>query len=289
MKKISLSTIDFSRLKAEEQVAEMVSAFPKSKKMFAAIRQNDEMHALWDAANYMALRKLHYSDHGRIHGFAAARNALVMLKILKDKGVKTDLIVDKRGDWDDVHLVVMVATLFHDIGNAIHRNQHWITGLILLQNPLDEELRKLYDLVKATFLKVYIFDMIFSHEHLIQKTTMEASIVGLGDYTDITKGRAIGVLSSGKYNIHQIATASIDRVVIKPGKKKAIQIKVELNNSSGIFHVQESLLKNLYSGLLKNHVEIITEVAPRSRKTEKKIIDQIDVLEPSRTEYGFQI
>lgn len=283
------STIDFSRLKAEEQVAQLTAPYPKAKKMYSAILKNHELRALWDVCNYISYKKLLYSDHGPIHGFVSARNALIVLKLLKDSNVPTDLISDKRGDWDDVHLVVMTAALFHDIGNAVHREVHWLTGPILFQHALDEELLKIYSVEQATFLKVYIFNIIYSHEFLVKKVTAEASIVGLGDYTDMTRGRAVGILSSGKYNIHTVSSAAIERVLIVPGEKKPVRIVVELSNSAGIFHIEEYLTKNLLSGVLQNYVEIIAEVIPKNRKTEKRIVTSIDVLEQDRIEHRFQM
>jgi metal-dependent HD superfamily phosphatase/phosphodiesterase len=284
-----IATIDFSRLKAEEQIVQFIADYPKASKIFAAIRKNEELRALWDVCNYIALKKLLYSDHGPIHGFVAARNALVILNLLKKSRILPDLVKDQRGDWDDVALVIMTAALFHDVGNAIHRELHWLTGPIIFQRALDEELRKIYPIEKATFLKVYIFNIIYAHEYITKKVTMEASIVGLGDYTDMTRGRAVGVLGEGKYNIHTVSALAIERVLITPGQKKPIRISVELSNSAGIFHVEEALVKNLLSGTLKDYVEIIAEVVPRGRKTEKKIVTKIDALEQNQMEYRFHL
>lgn len=282
-------SIDFSRVKAEQEIAKQVAAYPKTKQMYAAILKNPELRALWDACNYITLKKLFYSDHGPIHGFVAARNALAILQILKGGKILTDLIRDDRADWDDVHLVIMTAALFHDIGNAVHRELHWLTGPILFQQAIYEELRKIYNVEKATFFKVYLFNIIYSHESNVRKVTMEASIVGLGDYTDMTQGRAVGILNKGKYNIHTVSASAIERVLITPGHKKPIRITVELSNSAGIFHVEEALVKNLLSGTLKDYVEIIAEVVPRGRKTEKKIVTKIDALEQNQMEYHFSL
>lgn len=281
--------IDLSRLKAEEEISKMVANFPKAKRMYNAIRKNIELRALWDVCNYMSYKKLLYTDHGPIHAFVTAQNALKIARILQKKNIATDLIRDKRGDWDDVFLVIITASLFHDIGNAIHRDNHWLTALIIIQHPLEDELRKIYGKGKAVFFKTYIFDCIYSHERTAQKVTAEASIVGLGDYTDITKGRSAGILGQGKYNIHTISSAAIQNVIISPGQKKPVRITVELTNSSGIFQVEESLTKNLLSGVMRNHVEIIATVIPKERKSEEKIISTIDALEQNNMEHGFGI
>ncbi len=284
----NLASIDFSRIKAEQQIHQLISNSPKAQQFYKAALSNEEFRALWDACNYIALKKLFYSDHGPMHGFVTARNALVILEILKNKKILVDLIEDGRGDWDDAQLVIIAAALFHDVGNAIHRELHWLTGPVLLQNALDEELNKIYSKEKATFLKVYIFNIIYSHESFEQKVTMEASIVGLADYTDITYGRSVGILTQGKYNIHTISSAAIQRVLITPGKKKAIRIIVELNNSAGIFHVEEALVKNCFSGLLKEQVEILAQVVPLNRKSEKKIVTSIDALAQEHMEHRFK-
>lgn len=285
----SLSKIDFSRLKAERQLAKLVEPHTKARKFFNLVRENRELRALWELSNYMALSKLKFSDHGPIHGFVTARNAIIMLNILKEKGVETDLLKDKRADFDDVVVVLLGAGLFHDVGNAVHREEHWLTGPILLEDALQEELEKIYDREKAMLMRVMMFSCIYSHESIKQKLTVEASLIGLADYTDMTRGRAVGVFEQGKVNIHTVSSEAIERVLIVPGEKKPIRIMVELNNSSGIFHVEEFLMKNLMSGVLKNQVEVIAQVAPMSRKTEKRIIQCINLMEQWDLEKKFGV
>lgn len=112
----SLSKIDFSRLKAERQLAKLVEPYAKARKFFNLVRENRELRALWELSNYMALSKLKFSDHGPIHGFVTARNAIIMLNILKEKGVETDLLKDRRADFDDVVVVLLGQGFFMMLG-----------------------------------------------------------------------------------------------------------------------------------------------------------------------------
>ncbi len=69
--------------------------------------------------------------------------------------------------------------------------------------------------------------------------------------------------------IHSLSAAAIDAVRIESGEEKAIRIEIEMNNSAGIFQVDELLATKLRATPLEGHVEVIAQV---SGETEKRLL-----------------
>jgi metal-dependent HD superfamily phosphatase/phosphodiesterase len=101
----------------------MLADKPKARKMWDLLKDDLEVNANWDMANYIAVKKLHYNDHGETHVKIVAANALKMLSILLKRKVQPDLVKDHGGDVDDEYLVVLSAALLHDIGNQVFREE----------------------------------------------------------------------------------------------------------------------------------------------------------------------
>ncbi|MEM1990492.1 MAG: phosphohydrolase, partial [Candidatus Bathyarchaeia archaeon] len=113
---------------AERAITELVANQPKARKMWELLKDDPEVNADWDMANYVAVAKLKYNDHGEVHAKIVAANALKMLNLLLDNGILTSVVKERAGDEDDAYLVVLAAALLHDIGNQVHRENHHISG-----------------------------------------------------------------------------------------------------------------------------------------------------------------
>ena len=77
--------------------------------------------------------------------------------------------------------------------------------------------------------------------------TIEAGIVRVADALDMSKGRSRIPYEAGNVNIHSVSAAAIDSVEINESSDKIIQIVITMNNSAGIFQVDE-LLKSKLKG-----------------------------------------
>src|SRR3974377_657196 len=109
---------------ANRSTREIVAPYPKTAQVFESLLADPRVAAQWDLANYMAVVKLGYNDHGPIHAQVVTSAAMQMMQLLHHAGVDFDVVESGAGDWDDAHTVVLAGILLHDIGNQIHRAGH---------------------------------------------------------------------------------------------------------------------------------------------------------------------
>lgn len=104
---------------------------------------------------------------------------------------------------------------------------------------------------------------------------VEAALVGIGDATDMTKGRGRMAYDLGSLSIHTISALSIERVLILKGDDKPIEIVIEMSNSSGIFQVQEILGRKIIGGPLEELISLKATVTPSEVDYDKRIVRSI--------------
>ncbi len=261
---------------AERLISKLVASKPKAKKMWTLLRKDSETKANWDMANYIAVSKLKYNDHGEIHAKIVAANALKMLKLLLDNGVTTSTIREKAGDEDDAYLIVLAGALLHDIGNQVHRENHNVSSVYLAIPLLNRILPRIYGNKEVMYeIRGQILHCIYSHEFEILDLTEESALVGVADGTDMTKGRGRMAFDKGNVNIHTVSALSIEKVEIRRGKDVPIQILIHMNNSAGVFQIQETLGKKITGGPLENYCEVIAMAKPDEPQTDQRIIHRI--------------
>lgn len=64
-----------------------------------ALIDDEEIQAIQDYANNVSIVRLGYNDHGPVHMRTVCRNALKMLKILHQSGIKTSLENEQAGSF----------------------------------------------------------------------------------------------------------------------------------------------------------------------------------------------
>ncbi|MGB9553519.1 MAG: phosphohydrolase [bacterium] len=257
-------------------ILDSLSPFPKALKFFHILEQDLEVRANWDLADFIAVSKLHYNDHGEVHAKVATSSALVMLDLLTKSKVTMDFMEAGGGDLDDEHLIIMASGLLHDIGNQIHREWHNLHGVILATPLLDRLLPEIYpDLEKRTEIRGFILNAIYAHEFEVVDLTKEAALIGIGDATDMTKGRGRMAFELGNVNIHCVSALGIEEVLIVEGKEKPIEILIQMSNSAGIFQVQETLGKKIISSPLKDYISVTAFTAPEELPSDQRIIQRI--------------
>jgi metal-dependent HD superfamily phosphatase/phosphodiesterase len=261
---------------AEKSIKSMISGRTKAKKLWSLLKDDPELNADWDISNFIAVSKLKYNDHGEIHAKIVAANALKMLKLLLDNGVSTSIIKERAGDEDDVYLVVLAGALLHDIGNQVHRENHHMSGVYLAIPLLNRLLPKVYKNKEVMYeMRGHILACIYSHEYEVKDLTEEAALVGIADGTDMTKGRGRLAFDKGNINIHTVSALSIEKVEIEQGKGVPIQITVSMNNSAGIFQVEETLAKKIISSPLESYLAVIAVTKPDKPTTDERIVHQV--------------
>lgn len=267
---------DFIETESLNYIDDSLKNYPKAKEMFNLLVNDGEVRADWDLSNFIAVKKLKYNDHGEVHAKIVCASALKMLDILLEKGIKPDFVKEGGGDEDDEHLIVMSASLLHDIGNQIYREDHPLHSSYLAIPILNRLLPKIYSyLENRTEVRGFILNSIYSHDADIPDLITEAALVGIGDATDMTKGRGRMAYDLGSLSIHTISALSIERVLILKGEEKPIDIIIEMNNSSGIFQVQEILGKKIIGGPLEELISLKAIVTPSEADYDKRIVRSI--------------
>ncbi|MGX9686868.1 phosphohydrolase [Deinococcus wulumuqiensis] len=259
---------------ANQAIQGDLEGYPRALAAYEALRGDPEARAHWDMANYVTMRKLGYNDHGRVHAFITGAASMAITELLLDAGVRPDLMESGVGDADDVFLTVILGTMLHDIGNQIHRTAHEQHGVALALPILERILTPIYpDPFKRTKVRSFILGAINCHDLNPAPLTIEGGITALADGTDITKGRGRKAFSLGSVDIHSISALAVDQVVIRPGRERPVRIDVTMNNSGGIFQVEEVLAPKVIRTPLRPYVEL--RASMRGEGGEEPILSRV--------------
>ncbi len=276
-------------MQAEETIDNIVSKYPRTKRVWDKIRDDSFISAQWDMADYIAVTKMGYNAHGDIHAKVVAANALKMLELLIEAGVQPDIATATQetsewgdlvqsGDLDDAHLIVLLAGLLHDIGNQVNRSDHNLHSEILATPILDTLLTQIFvDERKRGIIRGFILHCIYTHMESLPSYTLEASLVKVADGTDMTKGRGRTPYEMGNVNIHCVSAMSIGEVEIAKGREKPIGITINMTNSAGVFQVEEILYKKLTAGVAGEFIEISAQTVPEKQSIDERIVYKITV------------
>ncbi|MBO3755354.1 MAG: HD domain-containing protein, partial [Candidatus Brockarchaeota archaeon] len=148
---------------AERTIVQLTEGKPKARKIWELIKDDPEVNADWDMANYIAVSKLKYNDHGEVHAKIVAANALKMLRLLLENGVLTSVMKERAGEEDDAYLIVLTAALLHDIGNQVHRENHHVAGVYLAIPLLNRLLPEIYENKEVMYeIRAHILNCIYS-------------------------------------------------------------------------------------------------------------------------------
>src|SRR5688572_32246154 len=88
------------------------------------INADDELYALWLAANVNAVERLGMTDHGPVHVKIVMNIAIKLLRMLVEHGVEPAVVTNYGMTDGEAEVVVMLAALMHDLGMSIHRKDH---------------------------------------------------------------------------------------------------------------------------------------------------------------------
>jgi metal-dependent HD superfamily phosphatase/phosphodiesterase len=251
------------------KLIETVAAFGLSGKAETAMRLlllDEELQAAQEYANTVSIIRLGYNDHGPVHMRTVAMNAMIMLGLLRQKDVKTSLEKDGCGNFEDSLTAVFCASLLHDLGMGIGRQDHELHSAYIAYPILDQIIKEAYgeDIHKRVMIRATAMEGISGHMGTRTIHSLEAGIVQIADGCDMTKGRARIPISLGfapkTAHIHQYSANSIEKVHINSGQEKPIRIDVYMSNESGFFQVEEVLLKKIAESTAKMHLELYAQV-----------------------------
>jgi metal-dependent HD superfamily phosphatase/phosphodiesterase len=261
---------------SDQIVRQIVKDFPKTKRVYESIMSDPRIMAHWELANYIAVVKLGFNDHGPIHAQVVAAAAMQMMQLLHQRGIEFDVVQSGAGELDDAHAVVLAGILLHDIGNQIHRTNHEAFGFALAQPILERHFAPIYpDLDQLQTMIGFTLSTIACHDCNPPPLTMEGAVVAVADATDMTKGRGRVAFDLGKIDIHSVSALAIEAVSIRSGAATPIEIIVSLSNSAGIFQVEEILARKLIVTPLKDYVTIRASAASDYPEVDQRIIHSV--------------
>ena len=154
----------------------------------------------------------------------------------------------------------------HDVGMSIHRSDHEAYSLFLAADKLGGLLARSYDEPERTVVVAESMHAIIGHRRRGEPFTLEAGIVRVADALDLAKGRSRVPFEAGRMNIHSLSAAAVDEVRIEAGEQRAVRIEIAMNNSSGIFQVDELLATKLRGSGLERHVEVVARIDAEHEK-----------------------
>jgi len=227
------------------------------RKVVDRINADIELKTYWRASNVTAIERLGYNDHGPTHIRIVARSALKMLRYLVEAGQEPDIVRSYDMRKEDAEVVVVLASALHDIGHAVHREGHEEYSIALAPEIIKRLLRGIYNEAEMTVVTVEILHAMITHRTDLRPLTLEAGVVRVADALDMEKGRARIPFRAGSVNIHSVSALAIDRVRVTKGDERPIKVEIWMNNSAGVFQIDELLKEKVEKSNIRDFMTIV--------------------------------
>jgi metal-dependent HD superfamily phosphatase/phosphodiesterase len=241
------------------------------EQVVARVEADAELNQLWKCANINAVDRTHLSDHGEIHIRIVAHAALRLLRLLGEKGVQPNIVLNHGLTPEDAEVVVFLGACLHDLGISIHRDDHETYSLFLAYPKARQLLTGIYDEPALTIVVAETLHAVIAHNTDQRCFTIEAGVLKVADALDMSEGRSRIPFEAGQVNIHSVSAQAIKEVKIEPGKERPIRLQITLNNSAGIFQIDELLKRKLRASTIAPYVELIAQI---HEEPERKIVGE---------------
>lgn len=242
---------------------------PKLHRLMELVNADDELYALWIAANVTAMERLGMTDHGPVHVKIVMNIAVRILRLLVERGVEASIVRNYGLAPEDAEVVVALAAMLHDLGMSIQRTDHEDFSLFIAEGKLREFLPHLYDVPTAAIVRSEVLHAIIAHRAGGRPLTLEAGIVRIADALDMAKGRSRIPFEQGSMSIHSVSAAAIEAVTIEPGEEKPVRLSIAMSNSAGVFQLDQLFREKLAGSGLEPYVELEARLAG---ETEKRLL-----------------
>jgi uncharacterized protein len=234
--------------------------------LFEAANVDARLHAWWHMQQVNADR-LDMSDHSWVHIQIVVNIALRLFRLLNRAGVEPVMVSEHGMGRRDAEVVITAACLFHDTGMSIHRTDHEQYSLFLAAGRLPLLLEEIYEEPELTVVMSEALHAVIGHRRRGgEPLTLEAGIVRVADALDMASGRSRVPFETRRPNIHSLSAAAIDAVTIEPGQERTVRIEIAMNNSSGLFQVDELLATKLRGSGIEEHLEVIARIEAEHEK-----------------------
>jgi uncharacterized protein len=253
---------------AEARVRAPTRGNRKLETFLDAVNGDEQVRGWWYMTQVHAER-LGMSDHSWVHMQIVLNISLRVLRLLLRAGVEPAMVADHGMRERDAEVVVAGGALLHDVGMSIHRADHEAYSLFLASGALQRLLADAYKEPERTVVASEILHTIIGHRRRGEPYTLEGGVVRVADALDMAQGRTRLPLDLGHEGIHSISAAAVDEVRISAGEERPVRIEIQLNNSAGIFQVDDLLATKIRGTPLDGRVEVIAKV---EGETEKRLL-----------------
>jgi metal-dependent HD superfamily phosphatase/phosphodiesterase len=236
------------------------------RELIERVNHDDSLKALWHAANVNAVTRLQINDHSWVHIQIVTNIGLKLLRELRRTGVEPGMVRDYGMGQEDAEVVVVLGCLTHCLGMAIHRNGHEEMSLFLAADRLPRLLEGIYDDPESTIIQAEVLQTIISHRSDGEPLSLEAGIVRVADALDMAKGRSRIPFESGRVSIHSLSAAAIEEVSIRSGEGDKVLVEIRMNNSAGLYQVDNLLKSKLRGSGLEPYLEVAAIIEGESEK-----------------------
>ncbi len=249
-------------LSIESKILKRLENNPICLELVNYLFEDEELQMMQEYANNVSIKRLGYNDHGPVHMRQVAGNAIKMLNILQQSGIKTSLEREEIGTFEDSMCAVIIAGLMHDLGMMIGRQGHEDMSALLAQPIIARALEHIFpnDLARRVVIKSMATEAIVGHMSSRKIHSIEAGIILIADGCDMTKGRAripMSINTTPKVgDIHKYSANAITRIGIHHGQRRPIRIDIEMTGDVGFFQIEEVLLTKIESSPAKEYVEL---------------------------------
>jgi metal-dependent HD superfamily phosphatase/phosphodiesterase len=262
-----------ARMTPSEAVRDMRITLPVRgnrtlRELIDRVNRDPSLKGLWHAANVNAVTRLQINDHSWVHIQIVTNIGLKLLRELRRAGVEPGMVKDYGLRQEDAEVVVVLGCLTHCLGMAIHRVGHEEMSLFLAADRLPKLLDGLYEEPEKTIVQAEVLQTIICHRSDGQPLSVEAGIVRVADALDMAKGRSRIPFEAGRVSIHSLSAAAIEEVRITHGEGRVL-IDIEMNNSAGLYQVDNLLRSKLRGSGLEDYIDV---QATLEGQTEKRLL-----------------
>ncbi len=237
----------------------------KLERLLEAANGDERLRAWWYMQQVNADRR-DMSDHSVVHVQIVVNIALRLFRLLNRAGVEPAMVADHGMGARDAEVVIAAACLFHDTGMTIHRTDHEQYSLFLASDRMPLLLDGIYDEPELTVVMSEALHAVIGHRRRGDPITAEAGIVRVADALDMASGRSRIPFETRRPNIHSISAAAIDAVRIESGDERPVRVEIEMNNSAGLFQVDELLATKLRDSGIEEYIEVVAEIDAEHEK-----------------------
>jgi len=241
--------------------------------LLGGVNADAEVRAWWHMAQVTSER-LGMSDHSWVHVQIVLNIALRLLRLLVKAGIEPAMVADHGMGRRDAEVVVAAGALFHDVGMSIHRADHEAYSLFLADRKLRELLDGVYGEPERTVVVSEALHAIIGHRRRGEPYTLEAGVVRVADALDMAHGRSRVPVDAGRVGIHSLSAAAIDEIAIEAGEERPVRVEIKMNNSAGIFQVDDLLATKIRGTPLEGHVEVLATI---EGDTEKRLLREFRI------------